>query len=159
MTRQDLAELIYQGKTSEVMECLKIQCDPPTSKMEIRLTIENHNYSAIKLYEKFSEVLNLLDPKADLNRDRIKLERTPILMKSITTMLEKVFQVNISQEIRKDSYNFLRKVVPTYLEGKSTHLLFEKLWEILEHIRRKKGLNKNQICCAWAVCLICHPNF
>jgi hypothetical protein len=155
MIREDLGKLIYQGKTNEVMECLKAECDPPTSKMEIQLTIENRNYSATNLYEKFYEVLHLLDPKADKNRDRIRLERTPILVQSITTMLEEVFRANIRQEISKNSHNFLHEVVPTYLEGKSTHLLFEGLWKILEMIRLKEGLDENQICCAWAVCLYC----
>jgi hypothetical protein len=153
MTRQYLGELIYQGKTNEVMECLKVECDPPTSKMEIWLTIENRDYTATKLYEKFYEVLEILNPKADLNRDGIILEITPILRPSITTMLEEVFQANIRQEMRKNSHDFLRKVVPTYLEGQSTHLLFEELWKILEVIRLKEGLDENQICCAWAVCL------
>jgi hypothetical protein len=158
MTRECLGQLIYQGKTNEVMECLKAECEPPRSKMEIWLTIENHNYSAIKLYKKFYEVLHLLDPKADKNRDGIILERTPILVQSITTMLEEVFQANIRQEISKNSYKFLQEVVPTYLEEKSTHLLFERLWKILEMIRLKEGLDENQICCAWAVCLY-YPNF
>lgn len=158
MAREDIGKLIYQGRTNDVIKILEVEYSyPPTSKVEIWLTIENRNYSATQLYEKFYEVLNLLDPKADLNRDRIMLERTRILIPSITTMLEEFFQANIRQEIRKNSNDFLLKVVPTYLEGKSTHLLFERLWEILEQIRRKEGLNENQICCAWAVCLI-YPN-
>jgi hypothetical protein len=163
MTRSYLGKFIRQGKTNEVMVYLEALLSfPPRTKMEIGSNIEN--YSATQLYEKFYEVLDLLGPEQEDTEDdtkkseilltNLKISRT--LKESISTMLCESFQTEINQEIKKNP-DFLRKVVPTYLESKDTRLLFERLWKILEELGKEHGFNEEQICCAWAVSL-CHLN-
>lgn len=167
--REDLGKLIYQGKTTEVIDFLQQSVSyVPPNKIEIWSRIEN--YSATQLYDKFHEVLEILDPKyqfldisdpkAGLNIDSIRSERTLLIKQSIATLLVESFQTNINEESKKNP-DFLRDSVRSYLEGRSPSLLmpslFNGLWEIVEKIAFKERLNEAQICAAWSVSLCVSP--